>query len=90
MLRTRFKKEIVAELGALCVGVSFAPTELVPAGPLSPTACAVGYILSPLRGWDSDRRVGRLQTAEATTAAGASSFAYLRRADTTRHTRRVV
>jgi hypothetical protein len=58
MFRTRFEKEIVAELGALCVGVSFAPTELVPAGPLSPTACApstgsgqaVGCILPPLRG----------------------------------------
>jgi hypothetical protein len=31
--------------------VSFAPTELADAGTGFPTACAVGCILSPLRGW---------------------------------------
>ena len=38
------------EVGWL-IGISFAPPGLVPFLDSAPTACAVGFILSPLRGW---------------------------------------
>jgi len=54
MLSVRISEATLSQMGKLfewVAAVSFAPSGLAPNSCRSPTACAVGCILSPLRGW---------------------------------------